>query len=130
MKMSNTASQPKLQLLVGQEMPEVPAKAQPPRKLTMEEKLKHLTAVASMSPRERGSYLRHHGIYASTLLKWQKAQAAGTLGGKVGRPSRSDHEKQLQAKESEIARLQAKLARAEKVIEVQKKLCELLDLKT
>lgn len=128
--MSHGASQPKLQLLVGQEMPEVAAKAKPAPKLTMEEKLKHLSTVATMSPRERGSYLRHHGIYASTLLKWQKAQAAGTLGGKVGRPSRSDHEKELQVKQSEIARLEAKLARAEKVIEVQKKLCELLDLKS
>lgn len=81
---------------------------------------------------EIGAYLRRKGLYWSNLLAWRKqrdeGQAAGLEPKKRGpAPKPETHQvERLAQLERENARLRQKLERAEKIIEIQKKLAELL----
>ncbi len=78
---------------------------------------------------ERGALLRREGLYASHLTHWRRELRAGALAGlkpkKRGRKA-DPLVAENTALRREIARLQAKLERAETIIEVQKKLSDLL----
>lgn len=81
---------------------------------------------------EIGALLRREGLYSSHLTKWRRQHKQGQLEGlssqKRGRkpqpPSAMEHAK-LQR---ENAQLQARLEQAELIIEVQKKISQLLGL--
>ena len=86
-------------------------------------------------PGERGAVLRHERIYSSMLTGWRKQLARAdqaTLevrrGPKVN-PA-TGHKKRDEQLNREIARLTRQLARANAIIDVQKKLCTLLGLPT
>ena len=72
-----------------------------------------------------GALLRREGLYSSHLTTWRRQRDQGTLGGKRGRKTdpRSAEIKRL---EQENERLRTRLARAEHIIDVQKKLAQLL----
>ena len=86
-------------------------------------------------PGEIGALLRREGLYGSHLVSWRAARRRGELtSGKAPRRGRrADPDRALKVRiaqqEREIERLQAKLQRAEGLIEVQKKLSALLGLK-
>lgn len=88
-----------------------------------------LAEVAQCQRGEVGALLRREGLYSSMLSKWRQQQAAG----KLDEASRNqeqeveDHAKELRRLQRENARLQAQLAKAEAIIEVQKKLSALLE---
>ena len=92
-------------------------------------KLRILAEVEQCQHGEVGALLRREGLYSSMLSKWRQQQAAG----KLDRPSErqeqkvEDQAKELRRLQRENARLQAKLAKAEAIIEVQKKLSALLE---
>jgi transposase len=92
-------------------------------------KLRILAEVEQCQRGEVGALLRREGLYSSMLSKWRQQQAAG----KLDRPSErqeqkvEDQAKELRRLQRENARLQAKLAKAEAIIEVQKKLSALLE---
>lgn len=78
-------------------------------------------------PGEIGALLRREGLYSSNLTTWRRQRERGELAGaKRGRKPASDQAKQLRELQRENARLRQKLEQAELVIEVQKKLSQLL----
>lgn len=90
-------------------------------------------AAACTKPGERGALLRREGLYASHLTHWRRELRDGALAGlkskKRGRKADPVVAENARLRR-EIARLQAKLERAETIIDVQKKLSDLLGLPT
>jgi transposase-like protein len=84
-------------------------------------------------PGERGALLRREGLYSSHLTHWRRELREGAFAGlkpkKRGPKSDPLAAENAQLKR-EIVRLQAKLERAETIIEIQKKLSQLLGLPT
>ncbi len=78
---------------------------------------------------EVGALLRREGLYSSVLSKWRQQKTAGKLDGPSGSEEQKvkDQAKELRRLRREKARLQAQLAKAEAIIEVQKKLSALLE---
>jgi transposase len=116
---------------VGVPDPEVLAKAKR-RQFSPEYRLRILKeADACKGPGEIGALLRREGLYSSKLVTWQRQRDARALVGmkaqKRGpKPRREDP--RLKQKDREIARLQHRLKQAETVIEVQKKVAEILGI--
>jgi len=83
---------------------------------------------------ELGALLRREGIYSSYLSRWRKAREQGklaALSNKKRGPKTSDDsgvEEENARLRRENERLQARLAQAETIIDVQKKLSELLGI--
>jgi transposase len=113
---------------------EVTAKAQR-RRFTAAFKRRIVQEAAGCSkPGELGALLRREGLYSSHLATWRAAQARGELADLRGRrqgsrgPVPDARTKQILALERENRRLRARAERAEALVEVQKKLAELLGL--
>ena len=114
--------------------PEVPGK-KPRRKFTAKYKLRILAeADACTQPGQIGALLRREGLYSSNLTTWRKQRAQGLLEamtpkkrGRKRKPKNplADRVAQL---EKENRRLQDKLKKAETIIEVQKKISEVLGI--
>ena len=113
---------------------EVVAKAQR-RRFTAEYKRRILReAEACRRPGEVSALLRREGLYSSHLAAWRGARHRGELaalgskrrGPKPKRPDARD--RRIAALERELRRSQARAERAEALVEVQKKLAELLGL--
>lgn len=102
------------------------------RTYTAQQKLKILLETDDLSQGDIGAYLRRKGLYWSNLSKWRKLRDEGLLTSlepkKRGCPPASPETKRLSELERENTRLRGRLDRAEKIIDVQKKLCELLGL--
>ena len=80
---------------------------------------------------EIGALLRGEGLYSSHLSTWRTQRDQGELGSKkLGRPVGDPSEKEMAHLRLENERLQAKLDKAEIIIDVQKKLSSLLGLDT
>jgi transposase len=113
--------------------PEVLAQAKR-RRFTAEYKQRILAEADQCQERgEIGALLRREGLYSSHLSKWRQQRAAGQLRGL--RPKKRGRKPDPQAAElarlqRENERLQTRLEQAETIIEVQKKLCRLLELPT
>jgi len=77
---------------------------------------------------EIAALLRREGLYFSHLSKWRKLRRLDTLDRMRGRKPDLDAElkKRIQQLERENERLQGKLRQAAKIIEVQKKVSEIL----
>ena len=104
--------------------PEVIVKAQR-RRFTAEYKQRILQeADAGMQHGEISALLRREGLYSSHLNTWRQQRACGELQGL--RPAKRGRKADPQA--AEIVRLQTQLARAELIIDVQKKVSQLLGL--
>jgi transposase len=78
-----------------------------------------------------GALLRREGLYSSNLINWRKQRAEGSL--KALSPKKRGPKPDPLANENaalrrRIERLEADLKRAETIIEVQKKLSDLLGL--
>ncbi len=112
--------------------PEVPEKARR-RTFSAKYKLNTLKEVdACTESGEIGALLRRKGLYSSHLSTWRRQHDDGVLAGltpkKRGRKARkvSAEARRVAELEREIARLRQRLAQAETIIEVQKKLSQLL----
>ena len=113
---------------------EVVAKARR-RRFTAQEKLRVLKeADGCTRPGELGALLRREGLYSSHLSAWRAARQRGELAGLTPRrrgplPQRPDpRDRRIAELERETRRLQARLERAEGLIEVQKKVSQLLGI--
>ena len=116
---------------VKEEMPntEVVAKAKRKR-FTAAEKLRILREVeACRGSGEIGALLRREGIYSSYLTTWRKQRELGELDGlsphKRG-PKPNSEAIELVKLRREHERLQARMRRAELIIDVQKKVAQML----
>ena len=105
------------------------------REFSAEEKLRILAEVDACTERgEIGAIIRREGIYSSYLSRWRRARDRGELTGSVTKkrgPQGPDPEvlaAEKAALERENAHLRKRLTQAETIIEVQKKLSELLGL--
>jgi transposase len=113
---------------------EVLAKAQR-RRFTAEYKRKIVgEADGCRRPGEVGALLRREGLYSSHLAAWRRARARGELAGLASRkrgpkPRPVDpNAKRIVELEREVRRLRARAERAEGLVEVQKKVSELLGI--
>ena len=113
---------------------EVVAKAQR-RQFSAEYKRRVLReAEACRRPGEISALLRREGLYSSHLAAWRAARQRGELAGLGAKrrgpvPQRPDpRQKRIAELEREVRRLQARAERAEGLVEVQKKVAELLGL--
>src|SRR3970040_2364802 len=104
------------------------------RRYTAEYKLRILRAAESLSGRgEIGALLRREGLYSSNLTQWRKQRERGELEGlsrkrgplPKGKNSLADKVKVL---ERENARLKGRAERAEGLVELQKKVSEILGI--
>jgi transposase len=81
-----------------------------------------------------GAILRRHGLYSSALSEWRRQREAGVLGAltpaKRGPKLRDPNplSAELAGVQRENAQLRRRLERAEAIIEVQKKLADLLGI--
>jgi len=111
--------------------PEVVVKAQR-RQFSAEYKRRILQEADTCAQRgEVGALLRREGLYSSHLNTWRHQRARGELQGLT--PARRGRKTDPQAVENarllrETERLKAQLARAELIIDVQKKVSQLLGL--
>jgi transposase len=113
---------------------EVLAKAER-RRFTAEYKRKVLKeAEACTKPGELGALLRREGLYSSLLTTWRAARRRGELAGLSSRKRgpkakvRDVRDKRITELERENRRLKARAERAEALVEVQKKLSQLLGI--
>lgn len=105
--------------------PEVLPKAER-RRFSAEYKLRVLAEAERCSePGQIGALLRREGLYSSHLSKWRQQRARGALGQQRGRKA-DPQTAELKRLQRENERLRSRLARAEHIIDVQKKLAELL----
>jgi transposase len=103
------------------------------RRFSKEYKLRILEqADRCKEPGEVGALLRREGLYSSHLTNWRNQRLEGTLqalGRKRGpKPKPTSEQLDLVTLQRENGRLRERLRRAEKIIEVQKKLAEVLGL--
>ena len=102
------------------------------RRFSAKYKLRILAEAEKAAPGELGALLRREGLYSSHLSKWRKQRDDGALAGltprKRGRKPRpvDPQARRIAQLEKENERLQRKLEQAETIIEVQKKLSQLL----
>ena len=113
--------------------PEVPAK-KPRRRYTAAYKLRILHEYESCTkPGEIGALLRREGLYHSNINTWLRQRDTGALQGltpkKRGRKAKKVNPlaRELARLECENKKLSAKLKQAETIIEVQKKISEILE---
>jgi len=120
----------------GQPIPD-PAVPEKPvrRRFTAEYKLRVLReAERSTGPGELGALLRREGLYSSHLTTWRKQREEGALAGltpkRRGRKANPDAAliAENERLRRQTARLAEKLRQAETIIEVQKKLSEILGI--
>ena len=122
----------------GTERPDPEVKPAPVRRrFSAKEKLRILEeADACTKAGEIGALLRREGIYSSYLSRWRRARDHGQLDGlsakKRGPKSSADKDmaEENAALRRENERLRARLKQAETIIDVQKKLSQLLGLET
>lgn len=115
--------------------PEVPAKAVR-RRFTAENKIRILKlADACSEPGCLGKLLRREGIYASNLNTWKQQRDRGVLTAlspkKRGRKKQSDRSPLHAENEKlrkDVERLTSRLRQAEIIIDVQKKISEILGI--
>ena len=106
------------------------------RRFTAQYKLRVLEAVDACSQSgEVGALLRREGLYSSHLTDWRRQREQGALAALAkqrGRKPKSDADKALTQEVArlrrEVERLEERLAKAKAIIDVQKKLSEILGL--
>ena len=100
------------------------------RHLTKAYKQRVLAELDEVQYGETGAYLRREGLYSSQIAKWRKQRAAGELGKLTPTKSKSvtdEATQRIAELERENEQLRSKLAQAETIIAVQKKLARTLD---
>ena len=111
--------------------PEVVLKAKR-RKFTAKYKLRIVEeADACTEPGQIGALLRREGLYASHLSNWRRLRQEGqlqALSKKRGRKAQDSSVAELAKLRRENERLRARLEQAEMIIDVQKKLSQILGL--
>lgn len=110
--------------------PQVTQRA-PRRRFTATDKLRILAeAEACKQPGQLGALLRREGLYSSTLANFRKQRDEGKLGKDPGllRQQRLDKEAARQRDARKIARLEAENKKLKVLLDLQKKVAELMSL--
>lgn len=112
--------------------PETPEKPKR-RTFSAEYKRKLLDQLDRAGPGEAGAILRREGLYSSHITKWRREREQGTLAAlkakKRGpKPKKSPEQKEVERLRRRVAQLERKLETAELIIDVQKKVSQLLGI--
>jgi transposase len=110
--------------------PEVPERARGPRRYSARYKAQILEEYEGLDKAGKGALLRREGLYTSLISEWRKQRDRGALQAlakPAGRQPADPRDQQVARLGKENQRLQAELAKARKVIEVQGKLSALLE---
>jgi transposase len=108
--------------------PEVPAKART-RTWSAAYKARILAEYESLDKAGKGALLRREGIYSSLISAWRQQRDQGALQAlakPAGRPQADPADRENTRLRARVARLEADLDKARRVIEVQGKLSALL----
>jgi transposase-like protein len=109
------------------EVPERPVR----RRFSAQYKLDILAEVDCAEPGGIGAILRREGLYSSHLVDWRRARDRGALEALArpsGRPRPNPLAKEVERLTRQNARLEERLVTAERIIEIQGKVSELLGL--
>jgi transposase len=109
--------------------PEVPERATR-RVFSAQYKLRILAEYERRDREGRSALLRREGLYTSSISEWRRQREEGALQGLVGtrgRPPADQREREVARLRQENASLQSELAKAHRVIDVQRKLSALLE---
>ncbi len=114
-------------------MPDPEVRERPVRRhFSAEYKLRIVAeAERATEPGAIGALLRREGLYSSHLAEWRRLHRAGALQALArprGRPRPNPLEAEVERLTRRTVRLEADLARAHKVIEIQGKVSELLGI--
>lgn len=127
---------PAVKQIEGRESAEVVAVARR-RKFTASYKRRIVReADACSDPGAVGALLRRERLYSSHLSNWRQEVEASELAALQSKPrgpkpdATKAADRRVLGLEQEVAKLKRQLGRAEQIIDVQKKLCELLGLPT
>jgi transposase len=129
MLMTNMASGRHAEPVTEPAEPEVPERATR-RTYSAQYKLRILAEYERRDRDGKGALLRREGLYTSLISEWRKQRDQGALqalGAAPGRPAADPRDQEVARLRHENARLQADLAKAHQVIEVQGKLSALLE---
>ena len=96
------------------------------RTFTAQEKARILKEIDSAGPRQAAAILRREGIYSSHLQKWRLQRDERALAPKKRGPKVDEQAKRIKELEKKTARLEKRLAHANALIELQKKVAEIL----
>lgn len=89
-----------------------------------------LEAEACSEPGEIGALLRREGIYSSVLARWRRQLREESLSSSKKSNGKSSPAQQLKQLERENERLKEKLRQAELIIDVQKKVSEMMQTRS
>ncbi len=110
------------------EVPERPVR----RRFSAQYKLDILAEIdATTEPGSVGAILRREGLYSSHLVDWRRARDRGALEALArpqGRPRPNPLAKEVDRLTRQNSRLEGRLATAERIIEIQSKVSELLGI--
>ena len=104
------------------------------RTFSVADKLRVLEEIDRARPGDVGAILRREGLHSSNVGRWRRQRDAGQLHGltpaKPGPKSApaNPHKSDLERLQRENARLRDQLTRAEAVIDLQKKVAQLLEI--
>ncbi len=100
------------------------------RKFTVKDQERILTEIERCERGQIGAILRREGIYSHTVTQWRKKRRAGLAAAKRGPKPDGDLSlrKENERLQRKILRLDYRLAQAEKIIEVQKKVSEIFGI--
>ena len=134
-KSSSSPPDPKKQGSAADPRPDTEVPARPRRRqFPAEYKLRILQeADGCRAPGEVGALLRREGLYSSHLTEWRRARREGALGalgrrrGPKGRP-RDAASRENERLKQENAKLRRRLEQAEAIIEIQKKVSDMLQI--
>lgn len=113
--------------------PEVSSK-QTRRKFSKSYKLRLLDQLDKCSGKgEKSALLRREGLYSQAVARWRRQRKEGKLSSSLQAEAKVDavengYKRRLLELELENERLHKKLAQAEKIIDIQKKVAELLQI--
>jgi transposase len=110
--------------------PEVPERARGPRRYSPRYKAQILAEYERLDKAGKGALLRREGLYTSLISEWRKQRDRGALqalAAPAGRPPADPRDREVARLRKQNQRLEAELAKARKVIEVQGKLSALLE---
>jgi hypothetical protein len=85
-----------------------------------------LEEIDRAGPGETGLILRREGLYSSHLSTWRRWRR--DMGGKKRKKKTDDKDAEMKRLEKELAKTKLKLAKAEAMLELQKKAAEIWDL--
>src|SRR5829696_6176125 len=110
--------------------PEVLERARGSRRYSAKYKAQILDEYERLDKAAKGALLRREGLYTSLISEWRKQRDRGALqalAAPAGRPPADPRDREVARLRKQNQRLEAELAKARRVIEVQGKLSALLE---